>query len=101
MDCVKPTVKFGGGSVMFWGCFTWDGIGPLVLVEETMDSDVYVNVLSNHLIPWMHDYPNTIFQQDNASCHTSNYTTWWMETHGFSILDWVAQSPDLNPIENL
>ena len=24
-----------------------------------------------------------------------------MESHGFSILDWVAQSPDLNPIENL
>jgi len=26
---------------------------------------------------------------------------WWMKSHGISILNWVAQSPDLNPIENL
>ena len=100
-DCVKPTVKYGGGSVMFWGCFTWDGVGPLIPVEETMDSEVYVNILSNHLVPWVNDHPNIVFQQDGASCHTSHYSTWWMESHGFSILDWVAQSPDLNPIENL
>ncbi|CAB4482678.1 unnamed protein product [Rhizophagus irregularis] len=39
--------------------------------------------------------------QDGASCHTSTYTVWWMRTHNIPILDWVAQSPDLNPIENL
>ncbi|PKK73444.1 hypothetical protein RhiirC2_776022 [Rhizophagus irregularis] len=25
----------------------------------------------------------------------------WMSSHAVPILDWVAQSPDLNPIENL
>ncbi|CAI2170261.1 1200_t:CDS:2 [Funneliformis geosporum] len=47
------------------------------------------------------NYPNLIFQQDGASCHTSSYTTWWMESHGILVLNWVMQSPDLNPIEYL
>ena len=75
-NCIKPTVKFNGGSVMFWGCFSWNGVGPLVTVDENMDSDVYVNVLANHLIPWVCNNPNLIFQQDQASCHTSLYTNW-------------------------
>ena len=86
---------------MFWGCFGWHGVGPLIVVEGNMDSDEYVNILANHFIPWVDNYPNSIFQQDGASCHTSTYTVWWMRTHNIPILDWVAQSPDLNPIENL
>ena len=100
-DCIQHTVKFGGGSVMFWGCFGWHGVGPLVVVEGNMDSDEYINVLANHFIPWVDNYPNSIFQQDGASCHTSIYSAWWMRTHNIPILNWVAQSPDLNPIENL
>ena len=100
-NCIKPTIKFNRGLVMFWSCFSWNEIGPLVTVNENMDSDVYVNVLANYLIPWVNSNQNLIFQQDLASCHTSSYTTWWMETHGIPLLDWVSQSPDLNPIENL
>ncbi|RGB22994.1 hypothetical protein C1646_775173 [Rhizophagus diaphanus] len=48
-DYIQPTVKFGGGS----GCFSWHGVGPLVVV-------------------------NSIFQQDGASYHTSTYSIWWM-----------------------
>ncbi|CAB5315070.1 unnamed protein product [Rhizophagus irregularis] len=100
-DCIQSTVKFGGGSIMFWGVLGWHGVGPLIVVEGNMDSDEYVNILDNHFISWVDNYPNSIFQQDGASCHTSTYTVWWMRTHNIPILDWVAQSPDLNPIENL
>ncbi|CAB5350216.1 unnamed protein product [Rhizophagus irregularis] len=75
-DCIQPTVKFGRWSVMFWGCFGWHRVRPLVVVEGNMDSDKYVNVLANHFIPWVSNYPNSIFQQDGASCHTSSYTVW-------------------------
>ncbi|CAB4382599.1 unnamed protein product [Rhizophagus irregularis] len=60
-DCIQPTVKFGGGSVMFWGYFGWHGVRPLVVVEGNMDSDKYVNVLANHFILWVSNYPNSIF----------------------------------------
>ncbi|CAH1768419.1 13365_t:CDS:2, partial [Entrophospora sp. SA101] len=71
-DCIQPTVKFGGGTVMFWECFGWHGVRPLIVVEGNMDSNDYINILAGHFIPWVNNYPNSIFQQDKAPCHTSN-----------------------------
>ena len=40
-----PTVKHGGGSVMVWGCFSRDGIGPLHRITGIMDRYVYEEIL--------------------------------------------------------
>ena len=100
-EYIKPTVKFDGESVMFWGCFSWDGVGPLIPVEKIINSDIYVNILANYFVPWARQYLYVTFQQDGAPCHTSTYTTWWLSTHDIRLLDWVGQSPDLNLIEHL
>ncbi len=42
-----------------------------------------------------------IFQQDLAPAHTAKGTKSWFNDHGVTMLDWPANSPDLNPIENL
>ena len=44
------TVKFGGGSIMMWGCFSWFGLGPLVPVVESMNSEMYVDILDNAVL---------------------------------------------------
>ncbi len=42
-----------------------------------------------------------IFQQDLAHAHTAKGTKSWFNGHGVTVLDWPANSPDLNPIDNL
>ncbi len=42
-----------------------------------------------------------IFQQDLAPAHTAKSTKSWLNDHGVGVLDWPANLPDLNPIENL
>ncbi len=42
-----------------------------------------------------------IFQQDLAPAHTAKSTKSWFNDHGVTVLDWPANSPDLNPIDNL
>ena len=40
-----PKEMMGGGSVMVWGLITPTGVGPLVKVEGTMDSEKYQKLL--------------------------------------------------------
>lgn len=114
VDCLKPTVKHSIG-IMVWGCFCDNKLGPLVLVEGTLNSDKYIELLKNHLLPFLNHLneeeelipwyffqeENYIFQDDNAPCHASAKTKSWKEHNSVEILPWPAQSPDLNPIENL
>lgn len=44
-----PTVKFGGGSIMLWGCVASAGTRNLVKVEGRMDSIQYQQILENNI----------------------------------------------------
>ena len=99
-----PTVKFGGGNIMIWGCFSANGVGGIEIIQGRMNAAKYTNILSTHLLKSANDLGldrNFVFQQDNDPKHTSKLAKKWFEDNDVSVLDWPSQFPDLNPIENL
>lgn len=71
--------KYGGGSVMVWGCMTQFGFERLVRIQGKMDAEKYVSILEDGLLHTLDDHfllpSNILFQQDNDRKHTSRRVT--------------------------
>ena len=54
-DCLQPSVKHGGGTVLVWGCISVSGVGDIVQIDvQTIHQYSTVQdrqVLINHAIP--------------------------------------------------
>ena len=44
-----PTVKYGGGSIMLWGCLAVGGTGELHKIDGITRKEHYVEILQQHL----------------------------------------------------
>jgi len=100
---VVPAVQGGGSKIMVWGCISKYGFHDLALLEGTVNADVYITTLSNHLLPVIRDYfqnEECIFQQDGASIHTAQATRDFIASQHIEVLEWPPHSPDLNIIEH-
>lgn len=102
---VQATLKHGGGSIMVWGCMTVHGVGNLVRIDGGLNAELYCKILDEDLAPSFEFYgrklADFVFQQDNDPKHTSKLAKKWIADHRLEVLNWSAQSPDLNPIEHL
>lgn len=100
----KPSMKFGGGSLMIWGCFSYKGVGSLAICEHTMDQKKYRHLLEDHLqysANLMGLGCDFVFQQDHARIHTAPRVQEFFSENNIEVMRWSPQSPDFNPIENL
>ena len=98
------TVKFGGGSIMIWGCFSVKGVDKISVIDGKMNAQKYKHILQEKLkssIESLELPSDYIFQQDNDPKHTAKSTKKWLSENNVNVLQWPSQSPDLNPIGNV
>ncbi len=101
--CLKSSVKFPQ-SVMIWAAMSSAGVGPLCFLKSSVNAAIYQEILEHFMLPSadkLYGDADFLFQQDLAPAHTAKGTKSWFNDHGVTVLDWPANSPDLNPIENL
>ncbi len=97
------SVKFPQ-SVMIWGAMSSPGVGALCFLKTNITAPVYQEILEHFMLPsadQLFKHADFIFQQDLAPAHTAKSTKSWLNDQSVGVLDWSANSPDLNPIENI
>ncbi|GFX91859.1 transposable element Tcb2 transposase [Trichonephila clavipes] len=75
----------------------WHSLGSLVGVSTSLNAIWYVELLGDHLHPFMlFCYPNgnRVFQQDNCSSQKSRLATGWLDEHSsyFSVINWPLEA---------
>ncbi len=85
---------------MVWRILSRDGERTLVEVEGKLNAENYIKTLKENLIEF-EDIDEMIFQQDLASCHRYKKTLQYLSDREIEVLNWVVNSPDMKPIDNV
>jgi hypothetical protein len=101
-----PTFKSGRKSTMVWGAFFSKTWVPLSIVPpgQQKSKDFIKNIYKGHLIWFLKDFdPNHYLSlmEDNAPVHTACSSHEFLDSYNFDKIEWLAQSLDLKPIENI
>ena len=96
--CEVSTISYGLGAM------SSAGVSDLCFLKSSVNAAVYQDILEYFMVPAANQLfgdNKFIFQQDLAPLHSAKSTQAWCENSHVHVLDWPANSPDLNPIKNL
>ena len=98
---VRPLPK-DRTKILAWGGFYIGGKSNLFCFFRNMDAAFYVEILQKHIREVYQMMGNKWrLQQDNDPKHTSRLAKSFLQENVPKVIDWLSNSPDLNPIENL
>ena len=100
---VKEHDRYGRGSVMVWAAVTMQRRTPLQFIAGNLTSQRYVDeVMRPMVLPFLRLIgQGAVFQDDNARPHRGHIFNDFVRVNNINKIDLPANSPDLNPIENL
>lgn len=101
---INNSDRQGRFSISIWGWISYHDAGMCYRINGRLNSQVYIHILENVMLPSVqHVFPENdfIYQQDNCPVHTANAVSQWFQEHNIEVLQWVAKSADINPIENV
>ena len=89
---------------MIVGCVCFDGVGILAYVDGNKNAQKYITIFDSNIWPVIaRHFGNSdyIFMDDNATVHRANAVKLFKQNNRINGTEWLAQSPDLNIIENI
>ena len=72
----------------------------LIIINGNINAQTYRNdLLAVEALPFIQFHgPDVAFMHDNACPHSAAITRQFLATNNVNVLDWLADSPNLNPI---
>jgi hypothetical protein len=86
------------------GCFSWNGLGSLVILHGNGNAEGYKDILSRCILSTVEDQfgdDECLCQYDNAPCQKARSVREWFPDNKVPEMDWPTQSPDPYPKEHL
>ena len=89
--------------MVVFGMMSAAGTGPLLVRHGKINATVYKEILKKHVEPSLRRTINqpAIFTQDNIPCHIAKSVRTFLSEEDVAVMEWPAQSPDMNHTENV
>ena len=89
---------------MMWGCICFDSVWTLTAAEGNINSAKNIEILDKNLWPvvvWYFEGKEYLFINDSAPVHRAHTVDNYKDQSEVTSMKWLAQSPDLNIIQNI